>query len=76
MVFMCYFFTAFSQNKLQKQLSAQHIEMISINGNRIFDISVSTSKTDEISVTSILDGEYQNDFQIAIKDDNDRQYSK
>ncbi|WP_179004214.1 hypothetical protein [Winogradskyella forsetii] len=50
--------------------------MISINGNRIFDISVSTSKTDEISVTSILDGEYQNDFQIAIKDDNDRQYSK
>ncbi|MDN3491789.1 hypothetical protein [Winogradskyella bathintestinalis] len=60
----------FSQNKVQKQLSAQHITTISINGNQIFNISVSTSKTDKIKVTSSLDGEYQNNFQISINEDN------
>ena len=59
----------FSQNKLQKQLSAKHIETISINGNQIFSISVSTSNTDEIKVISVLDGEYQNDFQIVVKEE-------
>lgn len=56
-----------AQNKLQKQVSAAHIKTISINGNEIFNILVSSSKRDDISVTSILDGEYQNDFQVAVK---------
>ncbi|WP_299120648.1 hypothetical protein [uncultured Winogradskyella sp.] len=59
-----------AQNKLQKIVSADQIETISINGNQIFNISVSTVKTDEIKVTSILDGEYQNDFQILLKKNN------
>lgn len=67
-IFVFYSVIGFSQNKFQKQLSAKHIESISINGNQIFSISVSTEKTDDITITSILDGEYQNDFQIVIKE--------
>ncbi|MFK7832892.1 MAG: hypothetical protein AB8B52_06430 [Winogradskyella sp.] len=69
LVFSLSTFVLVGQNKFQKQLSAQHIEFISINGNQIFNISVTTSKTDDISVTSTLDGEYQNDFQMVIKED-------
>lgn len=69
-IFTFYSFIGFSQNKFQKELSANHIETISITGNQIFSISISTSKTDKINVTSTLDGEYQNDFQIEIKEEN------
>jgi hypothetical protein len=68
-IFLCCYGYNFSQNKFQKQLSAKHIKTISINGNQIFSISISTSNTDTIVVTSILDGEYQNQFQVVIKED-------
>ena len=68
--FIFYSVIGFSQNKLQKQLSAEHIESININGNQIFSISVSTSNTDEIKIISVLDGEYQNDFQIVLNEEN------
>jgi hypothetical protein len=55
---ICYSFIGFSQNKLQRKFYAQHIETVSIDGNQIFNISVSTTKTDTIVVKSILDGEY------------------
>jgi len=58
-----------AQNVLEKTITADKITTISINGNQIFNISVSTSKTDEIIIRSTLDGEYQNDFQIVIKEE-------
>lgn len=69
-VFLFSFLSIRSQNTLQKQLSATSIKTIAINGNQIFNISVSTSKTDKITVTSMLDGEYQNDFQVVIEEEN------
>lgn len=70
LVFLFYNGIGFSQNKLQKQLSAAHITTISINGNQIFNISISTSKTDDITVLSTLDGEYQHQFQVVVKEVN------
>jgi hypothetical protein len=66
---ICYSFIGFSQNKLQRKFYAQHIETVSIDGNQIFNISVSTTKTDTIVVKSILDGEYQNQYQVVIKEE-------
>ncbi|MBU2927991.1 hypothetical protein [Winogradskyella psychrotolerans] len=58
-----------AQNRLEKHIQADGISSISINGNQIFNISVSTSKTNQIKMTSTLDGEYQNDFQmVSIKE--------
>ncbi|GGW55689.1 hypothetical protein DFQ11_101516 [Winogradskyella epiphytica] len=59
-----------SQNKLVTHLSAEHIERISINGNQIFSISVSSSNSNQIKIISVLDGEYQNEFQVDIKEEN------
>lgn len=59
-----------AQNVLEKKLLAEEIETISINGNQVFTISVSTSKTDYITIKSTLDGEYQNQFQIFIEVEN------
>lgn len=59
-----------AQNKLQKEFSAEHIEVISIQGDQFFNIIVSSSKKDKISISSILDGEYQNDFQLVVKEEN------
>ncbi|QNK77088.1 hypothetical protein H7F37_13365 [Winogradskyella sp. PAMC22761] len=74
---MVLFFSIFissAQNTLEKQLSAAQIETITINADQIFNISVSTSKTNQISVISILDGEYQNDFQIVLEEENHTLY--
>ncbi|WP_179316567.1 hypothetical protein [Winogradskyella undariae] len=74
---MVLFFSVFissAQNRLEKQLSAAQIETITINGDQIFNISVSTSKTNHISVISTLDGEYQNDFQIVLEEENHTLY--
>lgn len=62
--------TGKAQNIIEKTIEANGIKSISINGNQIFNISVSTSETDKISVTSIVDGEYQNDFQVVIIEKN------
>ncbi len=69
-LFMCRSVEA--QNVLEKKLLADVIETISINGNQIFTISVSTAKTDYITIKSILDGEYQNQFQIVTEQENDK----
>lgn len=58
-----------SQNIIEKTIQSDDIASISINGNDIFNISVTTSATDEIKITSTLDGEYQNDFQIVLKEE-------
>jgi len=59
-----------AQNILEKHIQADGIKSISINGNDIFNISVLTSKTNQIKMTSTLDGEYQNDFQIVSIEEN------
>ncbi|WP_179318901.1 hypothetical protein [Winogradskyella helgolandensis] len=59
-----------AQNILEKEITAEKIDTISINANQIFKISVSTSQTDKIKVRSTLDGEYQNDFQVVILENN------
>lgn len=62
--------SAEAQNVLEKTLKANDTECIVINGNQIFRISVSSEKTDFITMTSTLDGEYQNEFQItAVQND-------
>ncbi len=58
-----------AQNTLKREFDAQSIETISINGNQIFNIYVKSTQTDRISITSTLDGEYQNKYQIASKID-------
>ena len=59
-----------AQNILEKELTVENIETIVINGNQIFKISVSTSKTDKIKILSTLDGEYQNEFQVVSRVNN------
>ncbi|EDP71149.1 hypothetical protein FBALC1_01657 [Flavobacteriales bacterium ALC-1] len=69
------YFTALNieaQNILEKKLPAEYIETITINGNQIFNISVVTTKTDYISISSKLDGEYQNSYQITTKEDDNK----
>lgn len=58
---------SYSQNTITKEIKKKHIETILINGNQIFNISILTSQTDAITITSTLDGEYQNEFQIVTK---------
>lgn len=69
---ICFMFSFYSnaQNTFKKELKAGAIKTISIQGNQIFNISVVTSKTESIKITSTLDGEYQNKYQITTKEYN------
>ena len=56
-----------AQNTIKKVIDANDITTVTVNGNQIFNILVTTTLTDKISVTSTLDGEYQNNYQIHSK---------
>lgn len=70
MLFFLFCFSVEAQNIVKKQIEAKSIKAITVNGNQIFNISVETTQTNNISVVSKLDGEYQNKYQIATKEDN------
>ena len=67
--FVC--FWANSQSVLVKEIDADNLSTIMVDGNQIFNISVSTSSVDRIKMKSRVDGEYQNQFQIISKLQND-----
>ncbi|MCA0131466.1 DUF4097 family beta strand repeat-containing protein [Winogradskyella alexanderae] len=52
------------QNTVIKNIDAETISTISIDGNQIFDIDITTSNTNYISCKSVVDGEYENMFQV------------
>lgn len=56
-----------AQNVIEKTIESKGIETILLNGNQIFEIAISTTTNDYITVTSTLDGEYQNQFQIIAR---------
>ena len=68
-----YFITSVgnTQNTVNKKILANTIKSIFIDGNQIFNISVTTSKTGFISLISTLDGEFQNQFQVVTKEENE-----
>lgn len=54
----------FSQNKAKKTIDAKGISVIEINGNQIFNIQVEATSTTTISYEAMVDGDYQNEFQV------------
>ena len=70
-VFLCLFLLSvglsFSQNKANQIFSSEGISEIIINGDQIFNIEIETTDTNEIEVTSLTSGEYQNYFQVTSK---------
>ena len=53
-----------AQNTSIKQIRADHIKEIFVDGNQLFLIDVKTSRSNIISINSIVDGEYENEYQI------------
>lgn len=70
-VFLCFFLLtiglSFGQNKANQIFSSDGISEIIINGDQIFNIEIETTDSDEIEVTSLTSGEYQNYFQVTSK---------
>ena len=54
----------FTQNKAEDTFSAKGISEIIVDGNQIFNITVTTEVSETISLNSISDGEYGNDYQV------------
>ncbi len=54
-----------AQNMNYKEIDATAITEINIEGNEIFQIDIETVATKYISFESIVDGEYENEFQVV-----------
>ncbi|OZV70663.1 DUF4097 family beta strand repeat-containing protein [Winogradskyella aurantia] len=65
-----------AQNSFERRIEASDIERIVVNGNQIFNISVSTHKSKNITMRSTIDGEYQEQFQITNTKHNQTLYLK
>jgi hypothetical protein len=75
------FFVLFSvmlqaQNSISSEINALNIKEISINGNQIFNIMVTTSSTEFIKISSVIDGEYQDSFQVVTEQKNETLFLK
>lgn len=66
-LYLVFSFFGHSQNTLTKTIAVSDFSSVLIQGNQIFNISVRTINEDVIKITSTLDGEYQNNFQIGTK---------
>lgn len=53
-----------AQNRGEDSFSSKGISKVIINGDQIFNISVVTEKTETISLKSLSDGEYGNDYKV------------
>ena len=54
-----------AQNTSLETFSDKNISDVIINGNQIFNINIETSKAKVITVESLTDGEYQNNFKVV-----------
>ncbi|GGI56510.1 hypothetical protein [Winogradskyella haliclonae] len=54
-----------AQNKSEYLFEAKDISEVIVDGNQIFNISVKTKVVEDISVKSLSDGEYGNDYQVV-----------
>jgi hypothetical protein len=61
-----------AQNTSIKQIRADHIKEFFVDGNQLFLIDVKTSRSNIISINSIVDGEYENEYQIFTSINGDR----
>ena len=59
-----------AQNTNKATYIGEDISKISIDGNSIFTISIKTSETDQISIESLIDGEYGNTFKVITEEKN------
>ena len=70
-LFFTFYVSSFAQNKLITEVDINDVDTISINGDQIFFIGVKTTNTCAVRITSIIDGEYENSYQIITnKEDN------
>jgi hypothetical protein len=54
----------YAQSKMLRTIDAAGIERIVIKGDQIFEMEVTSQKRTTIEMTTLLDGEYENDYQI------------
>jgi hypothetical protein len=53
-----------AQSKMLRTLEASDIDRIVIKGDQIFEMEVTSQNRTTIEMTTLLDGEYENDYQI------------
>ena len=63
-LFFTFYVSSFAQNKLITEIDINDVNTISINGDQIFFIGVKATNTSDARITSIIDGEYENNYQI------------
>lgn len=55
----------FTQNETIRTFDAKAINRVIVQGDQIFEIEIYAEKRQTIELRSLLDGEYENDFQIS-----------
>ena len=64
LLLLCLISGTHAQNVQTKSIDANGIHTIEIDGNDIFNTSLKSSSTNSITIESVLDGSYQNEYQI------------
>tara|TARA_R110002049_G_scaffold264645_5_gene440757 strand:+ start:4272 stop:4892 length:621 start_codon:yes stop_codon:yes gene_type:complete len=58
-----------AQKIVKKSFANNHISLININSENCYEVTLETSKVNEISVSATINGEYQKNLSVQIKEE-------
>ncbi len=75
--FIVFFLTvsfSFAQKAVDMVVFADGVSLIDVNAENIFSVTITTHTSDEVFITTLMDGEYQNEFVNTVKEDGTTLY--
>ena len=58
-----------AQKIVEKSVLNDHISLININSENCYDVTLETTNTNDVTVSATIDGEYQKDLLLEIKEE-------
>ncbi len=64
----------FAQKAVEKSVYAKGVALIDIDAQNVYKVSIKTHASNNVLITTVMDGEYQNEFINTIKEDGTTLY--
>lgn len=64
---MLFFLQVWGQKEVLMRYDADDLKQLVLNADEVFDIKISTSKKNEVVITSVSEGEYYNEFSLGVE---------
>ncbi|MCX2680569.1 hypothetical protein OOZ15_11510 [Galbibacter sp. EGI 63066] len=61
--------TGYAQKEVRKSISVKEITFVQVDAENVFEVVIDTHKADQIIAEAFMEGEYQNELMISLKEE-------